>query len=77
MFYRRALHFFHNVINGTGPPGVAGNGLRPHAEGAKRRAAAGCVKRNERVQEKRDVVIFNDHGVVEAPLRIRLRGRGW
>src|SRR6266853_1813059 len=53
------LHFASNVVRRTHAPSVPGNGLRPHAEGAQRGAAAGGIKRNERVQQKWDVVVFD------------------
>ncbi len=38
---------------------MAGKRLRPHAEGAKRRAAARTVKGDERIQKERDIVAFD------------------
>src|SRR5262249_15130120 len=51
--------FALDVRGGTSAPRVAGDRLRPHAEGAKRRATACRVKRNERMQKERHVVIFD------------------
>ena len=48
-----------DVVGGTRAPSVAGNRLRPHAEGAQSRAAARGVERNERMQKKRNVVILD------------------
>ncbi len=54
-----ALHFFYDVIHGAGAPGVPGNGLRPHAEGAKSGATTRAVERDERIKQERHVVAFD------------------
>ncbi len=51
--------FALDIGGGTRAPRVAGNGLRPHAEGAERRAAARRIERDERMKQERDVVIFD------------------
>ena len=57
--FESLLDFPHDVVDRTRAPGMAGNGLRPHTEGAHRRAAARGVEGNERVQQKRHVVVFD------------------
>ena len=72
------IYFARDVFGGAGAPGVAGNGLRPHAEGAKRRAAARGIERNVRIQEKWNVVAFDLQvalvNVGSERKRIQLRG---
>src|ERR1700676_442552 len=53
------FNFLDNVVDGTYAPGVAGDGLRPHTESAKGRATARSVEGDERIQEKRNIVIFD------------------
>ena len=55
------LHFGGDVVGGPLAPGVAGERLRPEAEGALRRAAAGGVERDVGVQQERDVVAGDVH----------------
>src|SRR5262249_59450139 len=57
--FERFLYFSDDIVHRTSAPGMAGNRLRPHAEGAHRRAAAGRIKRNERMQQERHVVALN------------------
>src|SRR5882762_10030479 len=53
------LHFASHVVRRTHAPGVPGNGLRPHTESAERGAAAGGIERDERMEQKWDVVVFD------------------
>jgi hypothetical protein len=54
-------HLGGDVVGGALAPGVAGERLRPEAEGALRRAAAGAVERDVRMQQERDVVARDVH----------------
>ena len=49
-------HFIHDIVGGAQAPAVAGMGLRPQAESAHGRAAAGGVEGDEGVQQEGDVV---------------------
>src|SRR5207245_809602 len=53
------LHFARDVVGRAGAPGVAGDGLRPHAEGTESGAAARGVEGNKRVQKEGDVVALD------------------
>ena len=55
------LHLGGHVVGGALAPGVAGERLRPEAEGALRRAAAGGVERDVGVQQERHVVAGDVH----------------
>jgi len=55
------LHLSGDIVGGALAPGVAGEGLGPEAEGALRRAAAGGVERDVRVQQERHVVAGDVH----------------
>src|SRR5712672_155209 len=53
------LHFASHIVRGTHTPGVSGNGLRPHAESAQRGTATSGIERDEGMQQKWDVIVFN------------------
>ncbi len=55
------LHLGGDVVGGALAPGVAGERLRPEAEGALRRAAARGVERDVGVQQERHVVAGDVH----------------
>ncbi len=55
----RLLEFARHALHGTHAPRVAGKGLGPQAERAKRRTAARGVKGNIRIKQEWNIVIFN------------------
>ncbi len=55
------LHLGGDVVGGTLAPGMAGEGLRPEAEGALGGAAARGVERDVGVKQERDVVLGDVH----------------
>src|SRR5467141_3003884 len=57
--FERLLHFPRHVFRRARSPGMSRNRLRPHTEGAERRASARGVKRYVRMQQERHVVAFD------------------
>ena len=57
----RPLHLGSHIIGRPLAPGVAAERLRPEAEGALRRAAAGGVERDVGMQQERHVVACDVH----------------
>ena len=57
--FEGVLHFVNDVVDGTGAPCVAGDGLRPHTEGALSRTPARAIEGDKGIQKERYVVTFN------------------
>src|SRR6516225_8239702 len=57
--FKRLLDFPCHVVGRASPPGVPGKGLRPHAEGTKRRTSPGGIEGNKGMQQERDVIALD------------------
>src|SRR5216684_4289082 len=57
--FDRLFYFARHVLRRARAPRMPRNGLRPHAEGAQRRATASRIERHERMQQKWHVIVLD------------------